>query len=228
MYPSSLRFIDQLDKLLIIHLLIRDIFSIMKQRIIGYRRRSILRFFPTRKPDCLKQNPHLLSSIFQNRNILCIKRALMRIIQIPPPAPCTVCMGMPALQRSSISRLMVLLETSNRAASFGAVTFSSYRSTDNIPISLSIFISSHSISLVGNCETASDCHESVQNEQMAAQNRFEFASYLFILPDSGHEIGVSQLSTSISYQTYICLSCLLYQKNFVRKYIDGDYLMPDI
>ncbi len=31
--------------------------------------------------------------------------------------------------------------------------------------------------MLGNCETAYDAYESVQNEQMAAQNRFEFASY---------------------------------------------------
>ena len=34
-----------------------------------------------------------------------------------------------------------------------------------------------------NCETVSDCYESGQNKQMAAQNRFEFASNLFILPE---------------------------------------------
>ncbi len=36
---------------------------------------------------------------------------------------------------------------------------------------------------IGNRETVSDPYESVQNKQMAAQNRSEFASYLFILPE---------------------------------------------
>ncbi len=45
---------------------------------------------------------------------------------------------------------------------------------------------------IGNCETAFHRYESVQNKQMAAQNRFKFASYLFILLVL--DMGVSQLS----------------------------------
>ena len=62
---------------------------------------------------------------------------------IPPPVPCIVLIGIPALQRSSISRLIVRLETSNRSASSGAVVFSFCSKIDNIPISLSIFIVFH-------------------------------------------------------------------------------------
>ena len=57
----------------------------------------------------------------------------------------TLCsfIGIPALQRSSISRFIVLRDTSNLSASSGAVIFSSCSKIDNIPISLSIFIVSY-------------------------------------------------------------------------------------
>ncbi len=59
------------------------------------------------------------------------------------------------------------------------------------PLSMALFL--------GNCETVSDPYESVQNKQMAAQNRFEFASYLFILPASGNRCG----SFTIVYGSFI-------------------------
>ncbi len=67
---------------------------------------------------------------------------------MPPPEPCEVLIGIPALQRSSISRLIVLLDTSNFSASSGAVVFSSCSKMDKIPMSLSDFISSRSIFIV--------------------------------------------------------------------------------
>lgn len=44
------------------------------------------------------------------------------MMEIPPPAPCLVRSGMPALQMSSISRLMVRRDTPNFSARYGAVT----------------------------------------------------------------------------------------------------------
>ncbi len=57
-----------------------------------------------------------------------------------------------------------------------------------------------------NCETASDSYEFVQNKQMAAQNRFEFASYLFILPKLW--LSVLEFCDCLTYMNqrgvYIC------------------------
>ncbi len=48
----------------------------------------------------------------------------------------------------------------------------------------------------GNCETFFNPYEFRQNKQMSAQNHLKFASYLFILPNSGPEMVVSQLADS--------------------------------
>ena len=60
---------------------------------------------------------------------------------MPPPLPWVVEIGIPALFKASMSRLIVLLETSKLSASSGAVVLSFCNRTDSIPISLSIFIS---------------------------------------------------------------------------------------
>lgn len=61
-------------------------------------------------------------------------------MEMPPPTPCLVHMGIPALHSDSISRLIVRLDTSKRSASSGAVTLSLCSSAARIPTNLSTFI----------------------------------------------------------------------------------------
>lgn len=67
-------------------------------------------------------------------------------------------MGIPAYKRSSMSRLIVLLDTSNISASSGAVTFSFCSRTDSIPISLSVFIFFPLCSDLNKTNTTTVCH----------------------------------------------------------------------
>ena len=53
----------------------------MEQSIIGNRSRSILRFGSAIDMDRPKRNTILFSSLLKDRNILCIKRTLARVIQ---------------------------------------------------------------------------------------------------------------------------------------------------
>ena len=73
--------IQKLYKSFIIHLLIRKIFSIIKQCIGCNRCRSILCFFFRFQSGCLKRNPSFPGNFKKHRNILCIKRTLIGIVQ---------------------------------------------------------------------------------------------------------------------------------------------------
>lgn len=102
---------------------------------------------------CLHHFPVIVGTIlahhFSGSNITCFLQLFCSILsmenpsmmRIPPPTPCMVRIGIPALQSTSISLLMVLLETSNFSANSGAVIISCCSRTEMIPISLSIFIS---------------------------------------------------------------------------------------
>ena len=63
------------------------------------------------------------------------------MMEMPPPVPWAVEMGMPARHRDSMSLWMVRRDTSNCSASSGAVTFSRWSRMDNMPMSRSIFMS---------------------------------------------------------------------------------------
>ena len=90
----------------------------------------------------------MLSKLFKPIKIACNSSAVNIVlsilypsaIDIPPSYPWVVTIGIPALQISSISRLMVLRDTSNFSARNGAVTLSFWSKIVSIPIKRLIFI----------------------------------------------------------------------------------------
>ena len=71
----------QFQELLIVHLLIRNIFSVVKQRIIRDGCRCLLRFLSAVYVDRAKHNIIFRSSLFEDRDVLRVERALACVVQ---------------------------------------------------------------------------------------------------------------------------------------------------
>ena len=71
----------QLQELFVVHLLIRDILSVMEQGVIRDRCRSALRLFPALDMNRPERNIVLFCSLLQDRHVLGVERALAGVVQ---------------------------------------------------------------------------------------------------------------------------------------------------
>ena len=85
----------ELKKFRVVHLLVRQIFPVIKERVCCNGCRRIPGFLPALEPDGPEGNLMLLCRLFHDGDILCVERALVRVVQdisLPVRAgmPCTV------------------------------------------------------------------------------------------------------------------------------------------
>ena len=73
--------LNQFQELLVVHLFISNILPVTEQCVRSDGCRGILSIHPALDLNRAEYNSILLGSLFQNRNILCVKRALVGIVK---------------------------------------------------------------------------------------------------------------------------------------------------